>query len=103
MPKAISSLWYRATLGEVQVQNPLSHARCQVWLENANVLRPLKEPGLTTADERLFPRDCRVSVRTLFLLVGVSSLHIERCAWMAEDFRTCVSQEPISPTLAPES
>jgi hypothetical protein len=29
------------------------------------VLRPLKETGLSSADERLFPRDCREGVRTV--------------------------------------
>lgn len=61
-------------LESVEVQNPLSHAKCQVWFENATVLRPLKEPGLTTADERLFPRDCRVSASSY-----KAALHMDVC------------------------
>lgn len=46
----------------MQVEHPLTHQRHHVWLENPMVLRPLKDSGLSSADERLFPRDCREGV-----------------------------------------
>lgn len=61
-------------LEPVEIQSPLSDARCQVWLENPTMLRPLKDTGLSTADERLFPRDCRVSASSY-----KAALHMDVC------------------------
>jgi hypothetical protein len=47
----------------MQIEHPLTQQRHFVWFENPMVLRPLKETGLSSADERLFPRDCREGVR----------------------------------------
>lgn len=48
-----------------QIVHLLTGQRHYVWFENPTVLRPLKESGLSSADERLFPRDCREGVRQL--------------------------------------
>ena len=56
--------WHILTvLLPMQIEHPLTQQRHFVWFENPMVLRPLKETGLSSADERLFPRDCREGVR----------------------------------------
>jgi hypothetical protein len=63
----------------LQIEHPLTQQRHFVWFENPVVLRPLKETGLSSADERLFPRDCREGVR---MVLGIMSPC--RCAKAAQ-------------------
>jgi hypothetical protein len=63
--------WHISTFVlRTQIEHPLTQQRHFVWFENPMVLRPLKETGLSSADERLFPRDCREGVRRALPLDG---------------------------------
>ncbi len=58
-----------------QIEHPLTQQRHYVWLENPAIQKPLKDQGLSQADERLFPRDAREGVRALGLPLQCHGMH----------------------------
>jgi hypothetical protein len=51
----------------VQITQPGTERRHQIWFENPRVSRPVKEDNVGAADKRLFPRDCREGVSHITL------------------------------------
>lgn len=74
----------------VQMMHPITKQRFRFWFENPNVGRPVKGEGLaSSADQRLFPQECResVSVPVIACLYDIGrwgTLQPDLCAVMSQ-------------------